>query len=803
MPIRRESFHIPRGITLRITVLSWMITLLTLTIFVTASVPETRRDLQDGLRSKARGITSSLQQVTASAATTQDYSSLVDHCVQVLAGDEAIEYLVLTKNDGFSVVIGRNGWRTDTLDKSWRPAERTMAGGIEYVPLFGKRVYRVRTPFDYSSLQWGWIHVGLSLDEYDRAVRRMSQRTGGLAVLCVIMSLLASVIYARRLVRPILSLQAMVGKVAEGDLAARATVTTGDEVESLAQSINTMADSILQRNRILESVRFAAQEFLSVADWQTVIAGVLAKIGTAAGANSAYMFEANSRPDGVPVCTLRSLWPNGGGGRRADGPPNQYWHGAKRELAERELMERLRRNEVLLIEGQDMTEEEPASEGRPQTSILVPIFVGGEWFGFMGFSDHDASRQWSDAERDSFRAAAGMLGAAITRQRARDYVDNILRSMDECLIVTDAGLRIRRVNPRTLHLLGYQEDELIGKAADLLLNGMVAPRSRGVECAYRTKSGKSIPVLFSSAELRTGLGDLEGYVWLAQEVTELKRTQEELVRARDAAEQANRAKSTFLANMSHELRTPLNAIIGYSQMLQEDCEDDRTRILRPDLQRIERSGHSLLGIINDVLDLSKVEAGRMDLHLELFDVYDVLKDVESTVQPLANRRGNRLRIECPDEAREAYGDVSKFRQSLLNLVNNACKFTENGTVAISVSRTADSAAAQRRFVEIEVRDTGIGIDREHLCKLFQPFSQVDGSATRKYGGTGLGLAISRKFCQMMGGDITVESEVGQGSRFCMRLPARESTEQESTKQESTKQDSLELANSARQRGLGR
>jgi PAS domain S-box-containing protein len=396
--------------------------------------------------------------------------------------------------------------------------------------------------------------------------------------------------------------------------------------------------------------------------------------------------------------------------------------------------------------------------------------VAGERFGFLCVEDWVREREWSDAECDSFRTASDMLGASITRQRAQEYVDNILRSMDESLIVTDPELRIRRVNPRTLRLLGYDEDELIGQPASRIMEVEGPGPATGVERFFRTRSGRNIPVLFSSAELRSGLGLLEGYVLLGQDVTELKRVQEEFARSRDAAEQANRAKSTFLANMSHELRTPLNAIIGYSQMLAEDCGLVDSEQFRPDLEKIERSGHMLLAIINDILDLSKIEAGRMELRMETFDVADVLRDVQSTVRPLAAQRGNRLEFRCPEDAREGYGDVAKFRQSLLNLVNNACKFTENGKVAITVRKVRQD---RKDLLEVRVADSGIGIRPEHLSKLFQPFSQVDGSATRKYGGTGLGLAISRKFCQMMGGDITVESELGRGSRFFIRIPAPE------------------------------
>jgi signal transduction histidine kinase len=252
------------------------------------------------------------------------------------------------------------------------------------------------------------------------------------------------------------------------------------------------------------------------------------------------------------------------------------------------------------------------------------------------------------------------------------------------------------------------------------------------------------------------------------ELIELKRTEGQLMAARDAAEEASRAKSTFLANMSHELRTPLNAIIGYSQMLREDCIGaDQPEVLS-DLEKIERSGYNLLGIINDVLDLSKIEAGRVDVQLQNVDVSAVLKDVYNAVEPLARQQGNRVSLDCPEEARMAYADLSKFHQSLLNLVNNACKFTQDGHVSVTVRR---ERSGEDHWTEVRVSDTGIGILAEDMGKLFLPFSQVDNSATRKYGGTGLGLAISKKFCQMMGGDITVESASGQGSCFSLRVPA--------------------------------
>ena len=252
------------------------------------------------------------------------------------------------------------------------------------------------------------------------------------------------------------------------------------------------------------------------------------------------------------------------------------------------------------------------------------------------------------------------------------------------------------------------------------------------------------------------------------ELTEMKQAEAELVAERDAAEEANRAKSTFLANMSHELRTPLNAIIGYSQMLQEDAIGPDQPEVRADLQKIERSGHNLLGIINDVLDLSKIEAGRVEVTLQRVDVSGVLQEVFNAVEPLARQQGNALSLDCPEDSRFAQADLPKFRQSLMNLVNNACKFTQDGQIRVAVRRLP---GALHDWTEVRVSDTGIGISPEDLGKLFEPFSQVDSSATRRYNGTGLGLAISKRFCELMGGGISVESAPGKGSCFSIRVPS--------------------------------
>jgi signal transduction histidine kinase len=248
-------------------------------------------------------------------------------------------------------------------------------------------------------------------------------------------------------------------------------------------------------------------------------------------------------------------------------------------------------------------------------------------------------------------------------------------------------------------------------------------------------------------------------------MTEYKRFEQELIQAKEAAEQASHAKSMFLANMSHELRTPLNAIIGYSEMLQEDCRDRNLHEFVPDLTNIERAGKILLFLINDILDISKVEAGKMELCLETFDVAGWLQDVMRTAAPLARKNRNVIRIECPPGIGELRADAARLSQSLLNLISNACKFTENGVITVEASRSPSDG------LQVTVRDTGIGITPAQLNNLFQSFTQADASTTRKYGGSGLGLALSRKLCQLMGGDISVQSEPGVGSSFTLYIPA--------------------------------
>ena len=339
------------------------------------------------------------------------------------------------------------------------------------------------------------------------------------------------------------------------------------------------------------------------------------------------------------------------------------------------------------------------------------------------------------------------------RSRIAELEDLVQRKVEELratVELIEAGKRdeaLQRVRTNEGNILMAQIRELVAK--------IEADELKALEAAsYDVERRAAIAGTTSSAAVLLGLLLLIVAVWRIQ-------------KEKAAVNEANQAKSQFLANMSHELRTPLNAIIGYSEMLQEEAEDSGQASLLPDLGRIRTAGRHLLDLINSILDLSKIEAGKMDLYLETFDISHMLSDTEVIVQPLAGKNGNKLTFAYSPDIGEMHADLTKVRQSLFNLLSNAAKFTSNGEILVEVGR----ANEKREEIVFVVRDNGIGMSSEQVARLFQPFTQADASMTRRFGGTGLGLSITQRFCQLMGGSIDVESELGRGSKFMVRLPA--------------------------------
>ena len=286
-------------------------------------------------------------------------------------------------------------------------------------------------------------------------------------------------------------------------------------------------------------------------------------------------------------------------------------------------------------------------------------------------------------------------------------------------------------------------------------------RLKRADGEYRWHLGRALPV-------RNSAGAVTKWLGTNTDVHDRLIAQQELRSAKESAEAASQAKSDFLASMSHELRTPLNAIIGYSEMLEEEALDLGVEPFASDLPKIHGAGKHLLSLINDVLDLSKIEAGKMELFIETFDVRSMINAVVDTIHPLAGKKGNQLLVECGPNLGSMTADLTKVRQSLFNLLSNSSKFTENGRIRLLASRFQSGGTD---WCEFRVTDTGIGIPEEKQLSVFEPFSQVDEGRSRKFGGTGLGLAITKRFCEMMGGQITLTSEPGKGSEFCIRLPA--------------------------------
>jgi len=413
--------------------------------------------------------------------------------------------------------------------------------------------------------------------------------------------------------------------------------------------------------------------------------------------------------------------------------------------------------------------------------MAAPLLIGRRLVGAIATVHSDPQRIFGPEDLRLLTMFAPQAAIAIENarlyaaaQRQKQYFEELVSNSPVAIVTLDKNQDIVSCNPAFETLFGYTQAEATGRNLD----DLVATEATRSEAVQYTQEALSRPVHGIGRRRRKDdtLVDVEvlavpvivdgervGLMALYHDITEL-------LEARREAEAANSAKSQFLASMSHELRTPLNAIIGYSEMVQEEVEELGQPELASDLAKIRTAGRHLLALINDILDLSKIEAGKMELYLETFEIRTLVDEVATTVRPLVEKNANRLVVDVAPQPGTMHADLTKVRQMLLNLLSNACKFTERGTITLAIAREHDAASGGEAVV-LRVSDTGVGMTPAQMDRLFEAFAQAEASTTSKYGGTGLGLAITKRFCRMMGGDVTVQSEPGKGSAFTVRLPA--------------------------------
>ena len=725
-----SSALIMGGITRRVALLSWFVTLLTLVVFVTAIIPEQKRIFRQNLESKARSVAVSVQNIAAGAVINEDYSSVVDHCLQMLEGDPTIVSLVLARRDGFALVCDRKGWRATILDLSWHPQDKAVQADIrtESAPI--GRAFHYARPFDYSGIQWGWIHVGLSLESYDRSVSEVYRRTGLLAVVCVLLSLLASINFARPLVKPLQSLEAVVSRVAAGDLSARAQIQSRDEIESLARSFNRMTDRLRRRDLILEGVRFAARQLLATDDWQQALPSVLAKLGEAADTSRAFVFENLSEPQGRHACRRRHAWAEAQTQPLSPATEAQMipWRGSPLEDWAKTLGE----CGVVVSHSPPPGPESQALVGADaQSFVLVPILVRGAWWGCIEFDQCDRSREWWEAEVDSFRAAAAMLGAAIERGQTR-----------AALIEAKDNLE-HKVFERTRELRAEIEAKEQARAKLAEAQQLLMDVSR--------KSGM--------AEIATGVLHNVGNVLNSVNVS-----------ASLVSQRIRRSRSGEVAKLAALFQEHQADLPGFF------AADPRARKVIPFLLSLSRSIETERAHVEAELSQMAKNIDHIKQVVMMQQSYAQVAGVTETL-PVAGVVEDALRITESGMARNGIQllrefqpmppmtvDKHKILQILINLLRNARQALDGSqlpdkAIAVSISSHAPGRA------RIEVRDTGVGISPENLTRIFSY------GFTTKRDGHGFGLHMSALTAKEMGGSLTVRSDgPGAGATFTLELP---------------------------------
>jgi len=721
-----------KSIARRAALLSWFITMITLAVFVLVTIPQQKKNFINSLISNANGVAVSLHEVAAGAAINEDFASVVSAAQIMLAGNPDLDFLIVMKNTGFSLIIEQNGWRADPdINAYWLPQERKPRSGIETVPLFNRRVFHFAQPFDYSGIQWGWIHVGLSLKGYDQSVKTLYRNTVILAVGCLLFSFLISFIYAAWLVRPILNLRGIVEKLAGGNFFVRAKMTRQDELGNLAASVNTMADALQKRDRILESVRFAAQQFMQSSHWEDTIESVLAKIGLSAEVGRVLIFTSNKDDAGRLTIDRQYEWV------AKDIVSKSVHLDVQKSFYDdsgwRRWGEMLRQNHIVSGPVSDInTDVRTFFEDQDIHSIIaIPIFVEEIWWGFMALEDLIQERVWSDAEKDSLSAGADILGVTIARQQIQD-----------ALLESKATLE-KRVQERTREL----KSQVTAKKH--ALKELAAAQSSLVEMSRSA----------GMAEVATGVLHNVGNVLNSVNVScDLIMNQIRESRVVNIAKLADLISANspdrlgqFLTEDPQGRQIPAY-LVSLSPVLKKEQQliVNETEVL-----------HQRIGHIKEIVTMQQTY-GRVSGFLETIAPEQLMEDaLKINTGALARHEitAHRQYQEVPPIT----VDKHQVLQILLNLVNNA-KYACAGMEKEKIITLGIFPSGPDRL-SFQVSDNGTSILPENLTRIFQ-----HGFTTRKTG-HGFGLHNGAIAAKGLGGSLTVHSQgPGLGATFTLELP---------------------------------
>jgi signal transduction histidine kinase/HAMP domain-containing protein len=711
----------------RVAMLSWLLSSITLAVFLVVSLPQQSREFQTNLQSKARGVAASIRATVAGAAVSEDYSSVVDHTIQVLEGDAAIEYLVITKNDGYSILTQRDQWTIETLDQSWRPQKRMETAGIREVTIAGRRVFHFSAPFDYSGLEWGWIHIGLSLETYDASVQRNLSTTLIIALVCIALSLLVSALYAQRLMQPVRVLHTAMEQVSEGNLNTRADLKNKDEIGELAEAFNGMTAAILTRNRALECIGDSAQQLVLANCWQDVVGNVLQSLGLALGGCCVYVLRRDPQQIHF-ACELECAW-------QAPELPSSTipWRmvdwttgvpsDAVNTLEQHEIFSTLR--------GRMLRVEDPLTPETARMLRMAPVVVGDALWGALCLETRHVVTNREGIELESLRAVAHMLGAAILRRQAQ-----------EALLDANNMLE-RRVMERTQEL---NEQVLQKEAARQQLEEV---QQSMVDLSRRA----------GMAEVATGVLHNVGNVLNSLNVAATvvcDRVQQSKLERLDSV---TKMLVEHQGQLDEYVRSDSKGmhVLPYLSKLSGFLLEEREQILKELTNMSRHVGH-----IKEIVAAQQNYATTAGF-VQSLEIKKVVQDALSLSHEGMERHGIGVMADVPDDM-VIFTDKHKVLQIILNLLQNAKDALKQST-SKHKQITVRAEGVDENRIRIVVLDNGVGMSEELIGKLFRH------GFTTKPEGHGFGLHSGANAARELGGSLAGWSAgPGNGSAFTLELP---------------------------------